>query len=606
MRLSYRPQLVSPSDEDRNRVVALHRHGLLDPTPAPALDALTRLGANLFEVQLCRVTLVDQNEVICRSAGGPLVTSVRWPRFGALCSHALGREMTFVPTATLMEEAHVGGTFARMDFYAAAVIRDPAGVPVGTLHVADEEAQTLSVQRRHALMDLARMCEEHLFAAPEPTGLMPAYAWMRDPTTGCVSTYQLNEELLKVAITRVPRVARVNLENLHQVEIRHGHEGVARVLSITAARLAETLGPDTMIARTRWDAFAFIVPPQWQDEDEPIAAQLAFLAQHLTRTIDLDASRFAPRVMLGASFAAEPDPDPERTMLEVNRITTQGRADNEAIVVQTAEMVEERRKHGELLQRLELAIQHGLLSVVVQPKFDMNLRPVGGEVLARWIDEELGFISPADFIPLAEDNGLIVQLGWTILEKTCELLSHAKAAGFTVPPLAVNVSTPQLAAFGFAGDLLETLAVFGLTPEDVNVEITESVFSRDMTQTKVILERLAETGMSIYLDDYGTGYSSLAYLKALPLTHLKLDRTFIMALERDRDDVAIVEATIAMAHTLGMQVVAEGVEIEAQWRLLREMGCDVIQGYWSGRPMPFDDFLEVVQAERAACAPDDD
>lgn len=602
MRLSQRPDVVPACEEDRDRIVALHRYDLLDPTPSPELDALTRLGANLFEVQLCRVTVVGPHEVTCRSAGGPLATSAQWPREGALCSLALGREMAFIPTLSLMAEARVGGTVTSMAFYAAAVLRDPGGVPIGTFHVADEKAQTLSAQRRDALMDLARMCEAELFSAPAPVTVIPSYGWMRDPTTGCVSTYQLNEELQKVAITRMPRIARLNLENLHQVETRHGHEGVARVLSVTAARLTETLGPDTMIARTRWDAFVFIVPPHWQDEDEKVADQLAFLAQHLTRIIDLGTSRFSPRVTLGASFPAEPHPDPERTMLEVNRITKEGRADNEAIVVQTAKKVAERRRHGELLQRLEQAIQSRLLSVVVQPKFDMSLRPVGGEVLARWIDPELGFISPDDFIPLAEDNGLIVRMGWTIVERACASLGRAKAAGIVVPPLAVNVSTSQLASFGFAGDLLETLAAFGLTPEDVNVEVTESVFSRNMSQARAILERLAEAGMSIYLDDYGTGYSSLAYLKALPLTHIKLDRTFIMALERDRDDAAIVEATIAMAHALGMKVVAEGIENQAQWRLLREMGCDAIQGYWCGRPMPFDAYVDVVRAERAACA----
>jgi EAL domain-containing protein (putative c-di-GMP-specific phosphodiesterase class I) len=211
---------------------------------------------------------------------------------------------------------------------------------------------------------------------------------------------------------------------------------------------------------------------------------------------------------------------------------------------------------------------------------------VSFEALVRWNSAEHGFVSPGKFIPLAEDTRLIVPIGKWVMRKACE---EARNWPENIK-VNVNVSPEQLLEPGFHADVVEALATTGLRPERLEVEVTESIFLRDASVARNALEQVMALGCSVALDDFGTGYSSLGYLRKLRFSTIKVDRTFVQgAAQGSAESLAIINAVVAMAKSLDMSTTAEGVETSEEAELIRNLGCDKIQGYYFGRPMTADD-----------------
>jgi EAL domain-containing protein (putative c-di-GMP-specific phosphodiesterase class I) len=213
----------------------------------------------------------------------------------------------------------------------------------------------------------------------------------------------------------------------------------------------------------------------------------------------------------------------------------------------------------------------------------------------RWDPPGEERISPTEFIPLAEETGLIVQLGQWVLEQACEQLSRWQESGLDLDTLSVNLSARQLSSGRFASAVSQAMQRHGLTPGRVSFEITESVLMDDVEFSIESLVGLKALGVRLAVDDFGTGYSSLAYLKRLPLDTLKIDRAFVDGLGTDPNDSAIVAAVVAVAGALGLSVTAEGVETEQQLEELRRLGCDSAQGYWFSKPLSAEDFEQFIQ-----------
>jgi EAL domain-containing protein (putative c-di-GMP-specific phosphodiesterase class I) len=207
------------------------------------------------------------------------------------------------------------------------------------------------------------------------------------------------------------------------------------------------------------------------------------------------------------------------------------------------------------------------------------------EALVRWTHPQRGLIMPGDFIALAEERGLIVPIGRWVMHAACRQMREWRRAGLAVPSVAVNVSARQFASDTLVSDLAEALASHGIAAPEFEVELTESVLMADPERASQVLDQMHAMGVRISIDDFGTGYSSLSYLKRVPAQTVKIDRSFIRGLPDDKDDAAITQAVIAMAHSLGLVVVAEGVESDAQLEMLRRMGCDQAHGFLLGRPM---------------------
>lgn len=255
-------------------------------------------------------------------------------------------------------------------------------------------------------------------------------------------------------------------------------------------------------------------------------------------------------------------------------------------------------------QALHAAIDNQELFLVYQPKVDLHSgRVTGAEALLRWVHPELGFISPVDFIPIAEASGDILRLGEWVIDTAirqleCWLEQGAVATDFKV---AVNVAAMQLMQPGFADQLITRLQQSGLPRGALEVEVTESGLMQNMELALSQLQQLAEQGISIAIDDFGTGYSSLAYLKSMPVTVLKIDRAFIDEMDTDCQDRRLVETVINMARNLGCVTVAEGVERVEHIDLLKTMGCILVQGYWYSPPLKPLAFIAYTQQHNSNC-----
>ncbi len=265
----------------------------------------------------------------------------------------------------------------------------------------------------------------------------------------------------------------------------------------------------------------------------------------------------------------------------------------------TPELQHELEKKLTLQEALNQAIEKEEFSLVFQPKIStIDWQCRGAEVLLRWQSAALGRVSPADFIPIAEKTGQILDIGRWVQEKACEQLAlwrhQGQVGGDFV--LAVNVAAQQLMQPDFAKQWLETLERASLPFSSLEVEVTESGLMENMQEALAQLRQLAEVGVSIAIDDFGTGYSSLAYLKSMPISVLKIDRAFVVDIEHQEQDCRLVETVIQLAKNYGFQIVAEGVEEDRQGALLASMGCDLLQGFYYAPPLSAPAFLDYLHA----------
>ena len=255
-----------------------------------------------------------------------------------------------------------------------------------------------------------------------------------------------------------------------------------------------------------------------------------------------------------------------------------------------------------LESRIRRALDRQEFTIFYQPIVDLESGGIRAfEALIRWQHPELGLVSPAEFIPLAEETGLIIPLGEWVVRNTCRTLREWCDAGLGCPRISINLSSRQLNDHGLVGRLSSILARYEIAPEQLTFELTENSIMQNFESAIPMLQDLRELGAGLAIDDFGTGYSSLSYLTRLPIDILKVDRSFVQKVPDDAEHDAIVEAVVALAKSLRLKVVAEGVETDKQLRYLRALGCDAVQGYLLGRPASEADTRRLI-AERAEAA----
>ncbi|MBN8770659.1 MAG: EAL domain-containing protein, partial [Thiobacillus sp.] len=247
--------------------------------------------------------------------------------------------------------------------------------------------------------------------------------------------------------------------------------------------------------------------------------------------------------------------------------------------------------------RLKQALERKELTLHYQPKLEIRTGSLmGWEALLRWQSAELGMVSPEEFIPVAEHTGLILPIGDWVMREACRQMRAWQDAGLLAGTMAVNLSTRQFRQKDLAEEVSAALRDTGLAASDLELEITESSIMDNLATAATVLTELERLGLRIAVDDFGTGYSSLSYLKSFPIHCLKIDRSFIRDIPGDENDTAIVRTIIALAGSLGLTVVAEGVETDAQLAYLRTNHCDQAQGYLFSRPLPPDDCIRLMRA----------
>jgi EAL domain-containing protein (putative c-di-GMP-specific phosphodiesterase class I) len=253
---------------------------------------------------------------------------------------------------------------------------------------------------------------------------------------------------------------------------------------------------------------------------------------------------------------------------------------------------------------LSHALERQELSLHYQPKRNVFSQKVTGvEALLRWNHPTRGAISPAEFIPLAEETGLIVPIGVWVLRKACAQSVAWRRDGLPSIPVAVNLSPRQFADENLLKDIDDALADSGLASEHLEIEITESMVMHNVVKASATLSEIRKRGIRIAIDDFGTGYSSMSLMKKFPIDTIKIDRSFVRDIPHDEEDKAITKAIIGMGKALGLKIVAEGVETVAQERFLKAHGCDEIQGYLFSRPVPPESLAEIFAVWTADAPP---
>ena len=262
-----------------------------------------------------------------------------------------------------------------------------------------------------------------------------------------------------------------------------------------------------------------------------------------------------------------------------------------------AEMAERSAERVSLENDLHQALAKNQLELFYQPKTDNSgKRLLGAEALLRWRHPEIGLVSPADFIPIAEETGLIIQIGRWVLREACLQLAAWRGQGHDIAGVSVNVSARQFADRSFVSTVRTIITEVGIDPGRVDLELTESIMTGDVEVALETLQGLKDIGVTLSIDDFGTGYSSLAYLRNFPIDTLKIDQTFVRQMHANEKDAAIVSTSIALAGNLGFKTVAEGVELEEHAHILDDFGCTQLQGYWIAKPLPSDDFISFIQS----------
>lgn len=385
---------------------------------------------------------------------------------------------------------------------------------------------------------------------------------------------------------RLVGVAFLDLDRFKHINDSLGHATGDQLLKVVAARLAATVRRGDTVARHSGDEFTLILADVAHADDAARVAQKVL--DHLAQPFEAAGRELFVSASLGIALYPGDARDAETLLrnadLAMYRAKEVGRNNYQFY---TAEMTARAIDNLSLENALRHALERDELLLHYQPVVETATgRVVSVEALARWRHPQRGLILPDQFIPFAEETGLIAPIGAWTLRTACAQCCAWERSGYPALRMAVNLSARHFQEQDLAGAVLQVLHATGLPPQRLELEITESVLIQDADAAQAVLGTLRDAGIRLTLDDFGTGYSSLSYLKRFPLDTIKIDRSFVCDIPTDPDDATIATAIVAMAHRLGIQVIAEGVETPEQYEFLRAEGCDFMQGYLFSPPEP--------------------
>ncbi|OYX29543.1 MAG: response regulator receiver protein [Hydrogenophilales bacterium 32-62-9] len=587
---------------EKLRLRALNRLDILDTPDEAVFSAITRLAAAVVEAPIALISLVDAERQWFKARVGLDIRETS--RTVSFCAHALvNGELLEIEDASLDErfaDNPVVRGEAGIRFYAGMPLVLPGGEVVGTLCVVDRVPRKLNATQRMTLEVLARNVVTELelrdrirvleteVALRHEAEIRIMHLATRDPLTGLPNRAALMDRLqhgLKSAKRDQTQlgVLFLDLDRFKWTNDTLGHDVGDALLQVIAERLTALLRESDTVARLGGDEFAILLPAL-HHADEAVQ-----VAQKIINAIAQPMNLKGHSVQVGCSAGVAVYPlqgETEDTLLrhaDLSMYHAKELGGNQYQVF-SDEMNVRALERMTLETDLRLAIESGQLEMYYQPQVRLVDQELTGlEALVRWNHPRLGFLPPDRFIPLAEDSGLIWALGLEVLDQAVAQIAEWMRQGLQVPRVAVNVSPAQLRD-GLLDAVVATLRKHDVPAAMLELELTESALTSDGPAVLGLLQSLRDMGVAIAVDDFGVGYSSLALLRRLPITTLKIDRSFVSELASNHQDIAIVEAVITMANSMGLRTVAEGVEEQAQDVALRVLGCNDAQGYLYSKP----------------------
>jgi diguanylate cyclase (GGDEF)-like protein len=472
------------------------------------------------------------------------------------------------------------------------------GEMLGGLTVAAPEPDAFDESEMELLADLA---EDMAYGIAnlrtrarhqEAQQIITALAYL-DPVTGLPNRLYLCERLeaaMQTARERHRTLALLHLDvgRFNEINKVLGHRAGEALLLALVRRLGQEVSEPDMLARVGETEFVVLLPEGGSESASKFAQRLA---DSLYEPIDVEGLMVDPSVAIGIALFPCHAPDAAALLRRASAAVHQGNYRRGGYAMYTGGQEEENTRRLTLMADLHRAIGNGELRLYCQPKVDIaSGRVCSAEALVRWCHPQHGMVPAAEFIGLAEKAGTIAPVTNWMLEAVFRQCHAWQQAGLR-QALAVNLSAHDLYDAGLIERIGGLFSTWGVAPEMIQFELTESGLMHDPDAARETLVRLKGLGVQLFIDDYGTGYSSLSYLQKLPVDAIKIDQSFVKPMMASGDSSVIVSSTIELGHKLGLKVVAEGVETEDIWNRLAELGCDVAQGYWISKPMPAEDFI---------------
>ncbi len=416
-----------------------------------------------------------------------------------------------------------------------------------------------------------------------------------DPLTGLANRHMFKEELkrsLRLSQEENTRMALLflDLDNFKIINDTLGHAMGDKLLIAASSRLKSLLNTHSSIARLGGDEFVILVNHAYTDEE------IASLATKVIALLEKPFSFNEHEMFIGTSIGISiypKDAQDEQTLLsyaDTAMYTAKSRGKNNYQFF-TSQMHEEILERHDIETKLHYAVNNREFRIDYQPKIDINTKKtIGAEALLRWDQAELGSVSPAIFIPIAEESSLINEIGKWVIEQVCQDIAHLKHDFDNDLCISLNISSSQILHQNLPQLIAEQLKKNAITSASIELEFTENMLIKQSRKSQLVLQELEEMGIKLSIDDFGTGYSSLNYLKTLPIHTLKIDKSFITDTPDCDGDCAIAKSIISLAHNLDLEVIAEGVETIEQLEFLKRNGCSIIQGFYFSEPLDINAF----------------